>query len=221
MLLGKVQDDPWYFGLLGDGRRVNGSGARDDLNGQGRLLPAPSSTPSPGLRRPPRCVLISALAGNDASPLPSSELSSRPTDSRLDRTLGRSLAPFLLSTSGSFDEQARLAIQVPDVLDNQSDREAQYRGAIAKCCFCYVCKTFETRLHSCLTCIFFGCHKKNHIQEHSKIKKHYLAMELSFGNVLCLACGDYVYDSQLMRVADERLTRATALVGLRSTPFRH
>ncbi|XP_039289668.1 ubiquitin carboxyl-terminal hydrolase 22 [Nilaparvata lugens] len=98
---------------------------------------------------------------------------------------------------------------------------SEARKIKAKCCFCYVCKAFETRLHSCLTCIFFGCHKKNHIQEHAKMEKHYLAIELMFGNVLCVACGDYVYDSEMTRVADERHLKAMTLAGLRSTPFRH
>ncbi|KAJ8664475.1 hypothetical protein QAD02_006137 [Eretmocerus hayati] len=80
-----------------------------------------------------------------------------------------------------------------------TSHEARVRKAIS--CLCHTCKTYKDRLHSCLHCIFFGCYVKGHIQEHAKTKKHFLAVDLCYGNILCFQCGDYVYDRELMTVA--------------------
>ena len=77
--------------------------------------------------------------------------------------------------------------------------EARVRKAVS--CLCHICKTYKDRLHSCLHCIFFGCYIKGHIQEHAKTKKHFLAVDLCYGNILCFQCGDYVYDRELLAVA--------------------
>ncbi|XP_011634474.1 ubiquitin carboxyl-terminal hydrolase 22 [Pogonomyrmex barbatus] len=77
--------------------------------------------------------------------------------------------------------------------------EARVRKAVS--CLCHTCKTYKDRLHSCLHCIFFGCYAKGHIQEHAKTKKHFLAVDLCYGNILCFQCGDYVYDRELLAVA--------------------
>uniref|UniRef100_A0A1B6KA10 Ubiquitin carboxyl-terminal hydrolase n=2 Tax=Cicadellinae TaxID=33370 RepID=A0A1B6KA10_9HEMI len=81
-------------------------------------------------------------------------------------------------------------------------------------CFCYTCKKIEPRLHSCIHCIYFGCYSGGHIQEHAKTKKHFLAVELAYGNVLCFQCGDYVYDSELAEVARENRSTAAACLGV-------
>lgn len=47
----------------------------------------------------------------------------------------------------------------------------------ALACFCHMCNSIGPRLHSCLHCIFFGCYGGGHIQEHAKVKKHFLGME--------------------------------------------
>lgn len=81
-------------------------------------------------------------------------------------------------------------------------------------CYCFVCKTIDYRLHSCLHCVYFGCYKGHHIQDHAKHKKHFLAVELSHGNVLCLACGTYVYDDDFLEVAHELMVRAGRRLGM-------
>jgi Zn-finger in ubiquitin-hydrolases and other protein. len=47
----------------------------------------------------------------------------------------------------------------------------------ALACFCHMCNNIGSRLHSCLHCVFFGCYVGGHIQEHAKLKKHFLGME--------------------------------------------
>ena len=41
-------------------------------------------------------------------------------------------------------------------------------------CYCLVCKSIDYRLHCCFSCVYFGCYKGHHIQDHAKHKKHYL-----------------------------------------------
>lgn len=78
------------------------------------------------------------------------------------------------------------------------------RSAKAHYCFCHTCGNSLRRLHSCLECVFFGC--INHIEEHFTDKRHCLSVDVIYGNVLCLECGDYVYDSEFeeLRKANER-----------------
>ncbi|PSN30985.1 Ubiquitin carboxyl-terminal hydrolase 22 [Blattella germanica] len=90
--------------------------------------------------------------------------------------------------------------------------EARIRKALA--CFCHTCNNIGSRLHSCLHCIFFGCYVGGHIQEHAKLKKHFLAVDLSYGTVLCFQCGDYVYDKELSTVAKEQRLKAAKSLGL-------
>lgn len=57
------------------------------------------------------------------------------------------------------------------------------RKAKAFSCYCYTCgKTNQSRLMSCLHCMFFAC--QAHMSEHFKSKKHYVAANLSHGKVL-------------------------------------
>ncbi|XP_075231487.1 ubiquitin carboxyl-terminal hydrolase nonstop isoform X2 [Lycorma delicatula] len=80
-------------------------------------------------------------------------------------------------------------------------------------CYCHVCKSIGSRLHSCLHCIFFGCYK-GHIQDHAKTKKHYLAVDLACGNVFCFQCGDYIYDTELSQIAREQKDKAASSLGI-------
>lgn len=70
-----------------------------------------------------------------------------------------------------------------------------------------MCGNSLKRLHCCLHCVYFAC--VNHIEEHFVEDKHYLAVDLTFGNVLCLECGDYIYDSEF-----EELRKANELEAL-------
>lgn len=80
--------------------------------------------------------------------------------------------------------------------------ESRKRKAIS--CFCQMCHYVGPRLHSCLHCIYFGCIMGGHMQEHAKVKKHFLAMELTYGTVMCFHCGDYVYDKDFSGIAMKR-----------------
>lgn len=55
-------------------------------------------------------------------------------------------------------------------------------------------------MHSCLHCIFFACYA-GHIQDHSKTKKHFLYVDLSYGNIFCAQCQDYIYDKEFTEIA--------------------
>ncbi|GLH06105.1 hypothetical protein R5R35_010104 [Gryllus longicercus] len=90
--------------------------------------------------------------------------------------------------------------------------EARKRKAFS--CYCYICRCLGPRLHSCLHCIFFGCFVSGHIQEHAKSKKHFLAVELTYGMVMCFQCGDYIYDRELTDIANERDAKASKALGL-------
>ncbi|XP_046754069.1 ubiquitin carboxyl-terminal hydrolase 22 isoform X1 [Diprion similis] len=90
--------------------------------------------------------------------------------------------------------------------------EARVRKAVS--CLCHTCKTYKDRLHSCLHCIFFGCYSKGHIQEHAKTKKHFLAVDLCYGNILCFQCGDYVYDRELTAVAKSQWSQSARSLSL-------
>lgn len=63
--------------------------------------------------------------------------------------------------------------------------------------YCYICKRLGPFMHACLQCVFFGCHR--HIRDHGKM--HDIAMELTYGQIHCAACGDYVYDTELEDIA--------------------
>ncbi|XP_036271699.1 ubiquitin carboxyl-terminal hydrolase 51 [Pipistrellus kuhlii] len=73
----------------------------------------------------------------------------------------------------------------------------------AKSCICHVCSTHMNRLHSCLSCVFFGCFTEKHIHKHAETKEHNLAVDLYHGVVYCFLCKDYVYDKDIEQIAKE------------------
>lgn len=73
----------------------------------------------------------------------------------------------------------------------------------AKTCVCHVCSTRMNRLHSCLSCVFFGCFTENHIHKHAETKQHNLAVDLYHGVISCFMCKDYVYDKDMEWIAKE------------------
>lgn len=95
---------------------------------------------------------------------------------------------------------------------SSTTREARRSKALS--CYCYVCRRIEPRLHSCFHCIFFGCYRSGHMQEHAKTKKHFLAVDLSYGNIMCFQCGDYVYDSELSQISRELNVKAARSLGI-------
>ena len=42
--------------------------------------------------------------------------------------------------------------------------------------YCHICKTKSSRIHACLSCVFFGCYYGQHIQQHAKELQHPLGM---------------------------------------------
>ncbi|XP_067005942.1 ubiquitin carboxyl-terminal hydrolase 22 isoform X2 [Anabrus simplex] len=93
-----------------------------------------------------------------------------------------------------------------------SSAEARRRKAYSA--FCFICKNFGPRLHSCLHCIYFGCYTGGHIQEHARLKKHFLAVELAYGMIMCFQCGDYVYDQDFSSIIGEKRPKAAASLGI-------
>ncbi|XP_019867047.1 ubiquitin carboxyl-terminal hydrolase nonstop [Aethina tumida] len=61
--------------------------------------------------------------------------------------------------------------------------------------YCRTCKNRGPFLHACLECVFFGCHK--HIREHMRLDKHTISVDLTYGQVHCFSCNDYVYDAEI------------------------
>ncbi|RWS27194.1 ubiquitin carboxyl-terminal hydrolase 22-like protein [Leptotrombidium deliense] len=78
---------------------------------------------------------------------------------------------------------------------------------------CFKCGQYKLRLHVCLECVFFGCYLNEHIQEHSRKSKHYLAMDLSFGTIYCYICRDYVYDRELETISRKLRHKAARYTG--------
>lgn len=67
--------------------------------------------------------------------------------------------------------------------------------------FCKTCKNRGPFLHACFDCVYIGC--IIHIRDHSKNKKHCLCMDLTYGQIHCNSCGDYVYDSEIDAMVKE------------------
>ncbi|XP_002720078.1 ubiquitin carboxyl-terminal hydrolase 51 [Oryctolagus cuniculus] len=89
----------------------------------------------------------------------------------------------------------------------------------AKSCICHVCSTHMNRLHSCLSCVFFGCFTEKHIHKHAETKQHNLAVDLYYGVIYCFMCKDYVYDKDIEQIAKE--TKEKILKLLTSTDSSH
>lgn len=97
-----------------------------------------------------------------------------------------------------------------------TSREARKRKA--KSCVCHTCRQARPRLHSCLSCVYFGCYGSKHIQEHAKSKMHNLAIDLTYGTILCFSCGDYVYDTEIEHIAEAQQKVAEQWMG-KKNPF--
>ncbi|XP_045065635.1 ubiquitin carboxyl-terminal hydrolase 22 isoform X3 [Coregonus clupeaformis] len=91
---------------------------------------------------------------------------------------------------------------------------AETRKRKAKSCICHMCGTHLNRLHSCLSCVFFGCFTKKHIHEHAKNKRHNLAIDLLYGGIYCFVCQDYIYDKDMEQIAKEEQRKVWKLQGV-------
>lgn len=61
-------------------------------------------------------------------------------------------------------------------------------------------------LHACLDCVYFGCHK--HIRDHMKSLKHNFCLDLTYGQIHCDSCGDYIYDTEIDKITMENKMQA-------------
>ncbi|KAI1301809.1 Ubiquitin carboxyl-terminal hydrolase 22 [Halotydeus destructor] len=86
----------------------------------------------------------------------------------------------------------------------EKEQDKKYR-AQARCLDCEN-RSCSSRLHACLHCVYVGCYVHRHIHKHttSKVPAHALAMDLTYGNVYCFVCKDYVYDKELESVATRK-----------------
>ncbi|XP_003135158.1 ubiquitin carboxyl-terminal hydrolase 51 [Sus scrofa] len=82
----------------------------------------------------------------------------------------------------------------------------------AKSCICHVCSTHMNRLHSCLSCVFFGCFTEKHIHKHAETKQHNLAVDVYHGVIYCFICKDYVYDKDIEQIAKETKDKVSKLL---------
>eukprot|EP00126_Sphaerothecum_destruens_P006941 Sdes_comp19600_c0_seq1m11331 len=74
---------------------------------------------------------------------------------------------------------------------------------------CSVCCIPCSRLHLCLSCVFFGCWDQKHSFEHFSEKNHELAIDILHNHVYCHICKDYTYDSDLERISHEQFSYAS------------
>ncbi|XP_017376950.1 ubiquitin carboxyl-terminal hydrolase 51 [Cebus imitator] len=91
----------------------------------------------------------------------------------------------------------------------------------AKSCICHVCSTHMNRLHSCLSCVFFGCFTEKHIHRHAETKQHHLAVDLYHGVIYCFMCKDYVYDKDIEQIAKETKEKILRFLTSTSTDVSH
>ncbi|KAM5221423.1 ubiquitin carboxyl-terminal hydrolase 51 [Ctenodactylus gundi] len=87
----------------------------------------------------------------------------------------------------------------------------------ANSCICHVCNSHMNRLHSCLSCVFFGCFTEKHIHKHAETKLHNLAVDLCHGVIYCFMCKDYVYDRDIEQIAKETKEKILKLLTSTST----
>ncbi|XP_023347447.1 ubiquitin carboxyl-terminal hydrolase 22 [Eurytemora carolleeae] len=85
----------------------------------------------------------------------------------------------------------------------------------AKFSFCHLCHANSgNRLHSCLSCVYFGCWGQ-HMADHLKEKEqHWLWVDMQYGNIWCAICKDYVHDTELKSISDQLVSASHANLGL-------
>ncbi|XP_054160267.1 ubiquitin carboxyl-terminal hydrolase 22-like [Oppia nitens] len=89
----------------------------------------------------------------------------------------------------------------------------------AQSCICFTCRQTNSRLHSCLYCVFFGCFTGHHIHDHAKTQNHCLAMDLCYGMVYCFICTDYMHDKDFETIARKQRRKTNKMDGIRSAQY--
>lgn len=83
----------------------------------------------------------------------------------------------------------------------------------AQWCHCAVCGNHGPRLHACVHCVHFACYQ-GHIQEHATTNNHHLLIDMEHGQILCNACGDYIYDSEIGKLTRNIKDKNRQILGL-------
>lgn len=65
---------------------------------------------------------------------------------------------------------------------------------------CSKCEFNGARLLSCLNCVYFAC--PTHFAEHFNTSLHSLGINLFSGHLFCAHCDDYIYDREILSLAD-------------------
>lgn len=74
------------------------------------------------------------------------------------------------------------------------------KAAKKKLAICNNCKFNGARLLSCLYCVFFAC--PTHFTEHFNTTLHSFGINLTLGHLFCAYCDDYIYDGEILSIAD-------------------
>jgi len=77
------------------------------------------------------------------------------------------------------------------------------------CCACG--EGVQCRLLVSLHSVFVGCVEKGCFKEHSKSTGNNLSVELDRGELFCMACNDYVYDSVVEEVRSQAMEQMQGL----------
>ncbi|KAI5712655.1 hypothetical protein M8J76_013905 [Diaphorina citri] len=73
-------------------------------------------------------------------------------------------------------------------------------------------------LHTCLFCTRVLCYD-THLRQHVQVTGHKFAVDISYGNVFCFMCNNYVYDDQFLAIADMVKQYACTTLGFSYTPL--
>ena len=84
---------------------------------------------------------------------------------------------------------------------------------------CGVCRE-RNRLHVCLLCVHLACHSptRSHIFAHSNTSDHPITVDLSYGQLLCVHCQDYIYDAGFAKILHRLSNNARQDIGLPAVP---
>jgi ubiquitin carboxyl-terminal hydrolase 22/27/51 len=63
--------------------------------------------------------------------------------------------------------------------------------------FCFCCFNPLGRLYACIHCIYIGCWRSGHIQNHLEQNHHIFAVDFERCLVYCSLCNDFIYSHEL------------------------
>ncbi|KAG0313453.1 hypothetical protein BGZ99_008859 [Dissophora globulifera] len=83
---------------------------------------------------------------------------------------------------------------------------------------CLTCETCIGRIHACLHCVYVGCWKNEHAQNHSQETGHTFSMEVSRCGLYCNLCKDFVYDRDFEGIHNGELIRNSEIISMVQEP---